>query len=426
MHVMVSVVGKRTEHWTDLFAALADRPEMSLTVLAADVSEGTRRDLDRLSRGSSRLRSFVLPHRIGEDRTGHMASVVFAGNALRAVARDQRPDVVHVIGEAAYLSTWQMLRLRRRHWPGVPATLYAAQNVVIRFPPPFPMIERFAYGAVDHTFPITPAALRVLRAKDYRGRATLVPLGVDTSAFRPPPVTLSRPEFTAGFVGRLEPHKGIGDLLRAVEILDCDLLVVGDGSMRGDVERAAARRPGRVTLHGWTDHQTLPGLLAKMDALVLPSVELVQRNVVPWIGIPLREQFGRVLVEAMACGVPVVGSEIGEIPWVIGPAGLTVPPQDAGALADRLGRLRDDPGLAKELAGSGLVRATTEFSWERIADLMCRVWEQEADLRRPRPTDSREDRGGPRAGDLHQWHGPQREHPPGQDSRRAARRLRAR
>ena len=98
MHVMVSVVGKRTEHWTDLFAALADRPEMSLTVVAADVSEGTRRDLDLLSRGSSRLRSHVLPHRIGEDRTGHMASVVFAGNALRALARDQRPDVVHVIG----------------------------------------------------------------------------------------------------------------------------------------------------------------------------------------------------------------------------------------------------------------------------------------------------------------------------------------
>ncbi|MFC6018112.1 glycosyltransferase family 4 protein [Plantactinospora solaniradicis] len=384
---MTSVVGKRTEHWTDLFAALAARPEVSLTVLAADVSERTRRDLDRLSDRSSRLRCHVLPHRIGEDRTGHMASVLFASDGLRALARDRPPDVIHIIGEAAYLSTWQVLHLRRRHWPGVPATLYAAQNVVIRFPPPFPLIERYAYGAVDHAFPITPAALHVLRSKGYRGRATLVPLGVDTSTFQPAS-TAPSPAFTAGFVGRLEPHKGIGDLLRAVELLDCDLLVVGDGSMRADVERAAVRRPGRVTLCGWADHQALPGLLARMDVLVLPSVELVQRNVVPWIGIPLREQFGRVLVEAMACGVPVIGSDIGEIPYVIGAAGLTVPSRDADALADRLGRLRDDPAFTRELAGRGLLRATTEFSWDRIADLMCGVWGQETGRSRSGQVDS--------------------------------------
>ena len=388
MHVMISVVGKRTEHWTSLFAALAARPEVSLTVLAADVSESTRRDLERLSRRWSRLRCHVTPHRIGEDRTGHMASVLFPRDSLRALAQDRPPDVIHIIGEAAYLSAWQMLRLRRRHWPGVPVTLYAAQNIVIRFPLPFPLIERYVYGGVDHAFPITPAAMNVLRVKGYRGRSTLVPLGVDTSAFQPSPTAPPRP-FTAGFVGRLEPHKGIGDLLCAVELLDCDLLVVGDGSMRADVERAAARRPGRVTLCGWADHQRLPSLLARMDVLVLPSIELVQRNVVPWIGIPLREQFGRVLVEAMACGVPVVGSDIGEIPWVIGPGGLTFPPHNATALADQLGRLRDDPAFARELAVRGLARATTEFSWDRIADLMCRIWAQEADLTKSGRADDR-------------------------------------
>ena len=311
------------------------------------------------------------------------------------MAQDRPPDVIHIIGEAAYLSTWQVLRLRRRHWPDVPATLYAAQNIVTRFPFPFPLIERHVYGAVEHTFPITPAALNVLRVKGYRGRATLVPLGVDTSAFQPSPTTPPPRPFTAGFVGRLEPHKGIGDLLRAVELLDCDLMVVGDGSMRPEVERAAARRPGRVTLCGWADHQTLPGMLARMDALVLPSIELVQRNVVPWIGIPLREQFGRVLVEAMACGVPVVGSDVGEIPWVIRSAGLIFPAHDARALADLLRRLRDDPAFARQLAVRGLTRATTEFGWDRIADLMCRIWAREAEkYRSAEADDSRQICGG--------------------------------
>lgn len=169
MHVMISVVGKRTEHWISLFAALAARPDVSFTILAADVSDTTRRDLDRLSQRWSRLRCHVVPHRWSEDRTGHMASVLFPRDSLRALARDQPPDVIHVIGEAAYLSTWQILRLRRRYWPDVPVTLYAAQNVVIRFPLPFPLIERYAYRAVDHIFPITPAALNVLRVKGYRG-----------------------------------------------------------------------------------------------------------------------------------------------------------------------------------------------------------------------------------------------------------------
>ena len=376
MHVMISVVGKRTEHWISLFAALAARPGLRLTVLAADVSDTTRRDLQRLTERGSGVRCLVVPHLVGEDRTGHMASVLFSRASLRALAGGPAPDVIHVIGEAAYLSTAQMLRLRRRRWPGVPVTLYAAQNVRIRFPLPFPLIERKVYRSVQHAFPITPAALAVLRAKGYRGRASVIPLGVDTAAFRPAPAPASRP-FTAGFVGRLEPHKGIGDLLCAAELLDCDVLVVGDGSRRADVERAAARRPGRVVHRGWVDHQALPGLLARMDVLVLPSVELVQRNVVPWIGIPLREQFGRVLIEAMACGVPVLGSTVGEIPWVIGPAGLTFSPGNATALADQLARLRDDPGLARSLGERGLARAVGEFDWSRIADEMSAVWTRE-------------------------------------------------
>ncbi|MFI6132813.1 glycosyltransferase family 4 protein [Micromonospora sp. NPDC051141] len=379
MHVLTTVVGKRTEHWTDLFDVLCEQPDVTLTVLAADVSPVTRRELARLARVHPRLRYHVVPHLLGEGRTGHMASVLFrlpAGHDVTAT----RPDILHVIGEAAYLSTWQTLRLRRRCWAGVPTTLYAAQNVVTRFPVPFPRIERQSYLAVNHAFPVTPAALNVLRIKGYHGPATIVPLGTDTRVFRPMVTGMADRRFTVGFVGRFEPHKGVADLLRAAELIDCDVLLVGDGSLTSEVERAAMRRPGRVVRHRWVGHDELPVLLNGMDVLVMPSVEVVQRNVVPWIGIPLREQFGRVLVEAMACGVPVVGSDVGEIPYVVGDAGLIFPAGDVPALAARLARLRDEPALTADLGARGLRRAGAEFGWDRVADTLCTVWR---DLRVP-------------------------------------------
>ena len=416
MRVLITAVGHRTEHWTDFFAILAARPEVDLTLLLADVSpqtelslrdsvparDGTRNsriDVPSRALAEAAMRVHVLPHLLGEARTGHMASIAFAPAALRRLQLD-RPDVVHIIGEAAYLSTWQLLRWCRQRWPGVPVSLYAAQNIVTRFPPPFPWLERRAYEAVTHALPITPAALHVLRAKGYRGPATIVPLGVDIRRFRPvrtqdndpqlgrrphelaekPPLrplgAANEPNgrFTVGFVGRLEPHKGVATLLAAIEPLDVDLLVVGRGSLSPSVQAAAARNPGRITIVDWADHQQLPELLHRMNVLALPSTEVVQRNVLPWIGIPLREQFGRVLVEAMACGVPVIGSNLGEIRHVVGSAGLTVPPDDVAALRGAIARLRNDPGLARRLSAVGISRARDEFSWDRAAALTIDVW----------------------------------------------------
>ncbi|WFE21878.1 glycosyltransferase family 4 protein [Solwaraspora sp. WMMD937] len=372
VHVMVTVVGARTEHWIELFAALANRPDVTVTVVAADVSELTRTELDLVSSRSPRFRYHVVPHLLGEGRTGHMASVLFRTDVSRFM--EHRPDVVHIIGEAAYLSTWQVIRTCRRRWPGVPVSLYAAQNIVIGFPAPFPTIERYSYRQVDHMFPITPAALYVLRVKGYAGNASVVPLGVDPNLFRPGPTGDAGRRFTVGFVGRLEHHKGIADLLRAAESVDCDVAFIGEGALRPLVEQAIERRPGRIVLHSWADHHDLPGHLNRMDALALPSIEVVQRNVLPWVGIPLREQFGRVLVEAMACGTPVVGSDVGEIPHVIGDAGLTFTAGDWVSLANCLSRLRDDPELAARLSANGLARVHRLFSWESIADAMCDAW----------------------------------------------------
>jgi glycosyltransferase involved in cell wall biosynthesis len=108
----------------------------------------------------------------------------------------------------------------------------------------------------------------------------------------------------------------------------------------------------------------VPATLAALDALALPS--LTRPN---WM-----EQFGRVLIEAMACGVPVVGSDSGEIPRVIGAAGLIVPDRDEGALRESLWRLAEHPELCQRLAEAGRARVLAEFTQEQVARQLADVY----------------------------------------------------
>jgi glycosyltransferase involved in cell wall biosynthesis len=378
MHVLIAPIAYPLDKMLELSTELARQPGVELTIFSAAVSPASRVGASALVRDHPHVQVHVAPQLAGMEATGHMASVMYRPGSGRWLAQQalghRPPDVVHIIGEAGYLSTFQMLNLCARHWPQVPVTLFAAQNVVARYPFPFPILERRAYRQISCALPITPAAERVLRVKGYRGRSQIVPLGVDTKLFSPRPAPEPRP-FTVGFVGWFEPHKGILDLLAAAERIDAHLLMVGKGGLQTRILRESARRPGRIRLHPWADRHQLPDLLAQMDVLVLPSVPVVQRRVAPWIGIPLREQFGRVLVEAMACGVPVVGSDVGEIPHVIGEAGLVYPYGDVSALARCLARLRGNAHLTTHLSSAGKARAH-QFSWSRIAEDLCRIWRE--------------------------------------------------
>lgn len=375
MNVLISIVGERSEHWLGLFRALAARADVELSVLAADITASTADELRELERSSPHVRFLHAGHVLGERLTGHMASIVYDRRAGRLWPAEL--DVVHVIGEASYPTTVQVLRLAHRLSPSAAVTVYGAQNVLQRFPWPFRSFERRALRRVTAFTPVSADAECVLRAKGYRGPARVIPLGVDTAHFTPPTSPPAGP-FTVGFVGRLEPHKGVELLLELLARIDCRLLLVGDGSSRAAIERSARARglASRVELAGWVSHAELPRQLHRMHVLVLPSVEVVQRHVVPWIGVTWREQFGRVLCEAMACGVPVVGSELGEIPRVIGPAGATFAPGDLDGLVRALAPIRSDPAVAARLGREGAQRARDLYSWDSIAESYVDAWSQ--------------------------------------------------
>jgi glycosyltransferase involved in cell wall biosynthesis len=111
----------------------------------------------------------------------------------------------------------------------------------------------------------------------------------------------------------------------------------------------------------------MPAAYAQMDVLALPS-----RTTPTWV-----EQFGRVLVEALWCGVPVVGTASGEIPWVIETTGggVVVPEGDPGALAAALTALRDDPARRAELARTGRAAVERLFAAPAATDALERLLE---------------------------------------------------
>jgi glycosyltransferase involved in cell wall biosynthesis len=115
--------------------------------------------------------------------------------------------------------------------------------------------------------------------------------------------------------------------------------------------------PGRVSIASGVTHSEMPEYLNAMDVLCAPS-----QTTARW-----REQFGRMLIEAMACGVPVLASRSGEIPHVMADAGILLPESDTACWTAALTRVLADPAERRVLADRGLRRARTEFSWPAVA-----------------------------------------------------------
>ena len=305
---------------------------------------------------------------------GHFHLFFWPG--LGRLLRQERPDVLHVDEESFNLATF--LALRRGAQLGIPGLFFNWANLYRRLPPPFSWFERYNLDHAAYAVAGNQEAADILRCKGYRGPLRVIPqFGVDETVFTPSPgqpatgaaADKGRAEgFTIGYAGRLVPQKGVLDLVEAAAGMpSARLLLVGRGEMEAHLRQraAAADLRGRVEFTGWAPSQDLPDLYRRMDVLVLPS-----RTTPHW-----KEQFGRVLVDAMACGVPVVGSDSGEIPHLIGAAGLVFPEGDVTALRERLERLRD-PALREELGRRGRERVLAHYTQERVAQAYLEVYRE--------------------------------------------------
>jgi glycosyltransferase involved in cell wall biosynthesis len=127
--------------------------------------------------------------------------------------------------------------------------------------------------------------------------------------------------------------------------------------MERDIRAMGERFPGRVHVVTSASHDEVPGWINAMTVLCAPSQSTPQ-----W-----REQFGRMLIEAMACGVPVLASETGEIPFVIGSAGVLLRERDTQAWTAAIESLLDDEAARRALSAAGLARARDRFAWPVVA-----------------------------------------------------------
>jgi glycosyltransferase involved in cell wall biosynthesis len=309
----------------------------------------------------------------------YAAPVIFAGRngaylfplgTLKNAFQEFRPDLVHTDAEAFSLVSAQIAMAAR--FARVPMVLHVAESVER------PLRLRrvtchFVLRSTSCLVGTNQDSLQLIRRWGYRGPGVVIPrFGVDLALFTPRRAILNQPA-VVGFVGRLVREKGLEVLLEAVQRIsqrgiDCRLLICGSGPQR-EVLQGRTRELGIEGLVEWqpaVEPDKVPQIMQRLDALVLPSQT----------GPRVKEQFGRVLIEAMASGVPAVGSTCGEIPNVIGRDDLVFPEGDAEALARILERLLRDRGYWEEVRAYGLARVREHFTMERVAERLVELWLQ--------------------------------------------------
>lgn len=198
--------------------------------------------------------------------------------------------------------------------------------------------------------------------------------GVDTAVFTPPVASGRSLKEALGipggkvamlFAGRLVSHKGIYVLLwaalrlKAAGLLDRAVFVIAGGGKKEELQRMAAEMGVASAFHfaGHVPYSRMPELYGACDLFCLPST--MKENI--------QEQFGYVLIEAMACGRPIVASKVGAIAEVVGDAGLLVTPGDFNDLADALGKLITNETLRAELGQKSRIRCKELFDIQKIS-----------------------------------------------------------
>ena len=224
-----------------------------------------------------------------------------------------------------------------------------------------PILDKFL-SSMDHIFVTSPYLLNESEfLKGYRDKCEVVPLSIDVDEYG----SYDGPEFdfdlddekpTLLFVGRLVYYKGIEYLIQAMTDVEADLLVVGDGALRSQLESLSERLgvSDKVRFLGRVGDRMLHYCYSTSDVFVFPSVAS-------------SEGFGIVQLEAMAYRTPVINTNLPSgVPWVSkdGETGLTVSPENSGELSKAINKLCSNSQLRTKFGKAARQRVETRFSQE--------------------------------------------------------------
>ncbi|MGI9054192.1 MAG: glycosyltransferase family 4 protein [Pyrinomonadaceae bacterium] len=304
----------------------------------------------------------------------HMQLFAYDPRPIIDALRRHRPHIIDMDHEPYSVACAEILTLRNLYAPDVPIVMQTAQNIFKNYSPPFSVFERRALKQVSAAYMCSETVREILEKKGFQKPMKIVPFGVNLEDFQMKKSEASELP-TIGFVGRMLPPKGLlllADALAEIKDEKWRLLVVGDGEEREKFQRRLAGYGllERAEIVGAVPYHEIPKYFQQMDVFVMPTFTTEK----------IREQFGRVLVEAMATGVPVIGSTCGAIPEVVGDAGLIFPEKDSEALGNALRKMLRDADLRRKFSEAGRLRVEQNFTWkivaEKIFGLYCQVLER--------------------------------------------------
>jgi glycosyltransferase involved in cell wall biosynthesis len=297
---------------------------------------------------------------------------------------DPQPDYVFAWLQPFVPHAWQ-LAARVRHWKSDPVlTFTLEQNIRLSMEGVWRFFGRGAYRRCDWCAALGPEHRDVGRLAGYQGPVEYGLLGYDPDLLGPDAEAgrearseLGIEDFLILYVGGVERSKGVFTLLEAFrrlrkEGVKATLLLLGDGRDYNALS-VRAREMGLardVLLPGKVPHTRLRGYLNAADVMVVPSELRQESNDRPWLRIPWKEQFGRVVVEGMACGCPVVGSDSGEIPRLIGREDMIFQSERPDELYATLRRVQASPELRQEVGAYNLERVQ-RYRLDNIARAIC-------------------------------------------------------
>lgn len=285
--------------------------------------------------------------------------------------RNWGPDIIEIHAEARSLLSLEIILLRNIFLPKTKISFYSAENIINNTYWPFRLIKKFVFKYVQGANVCSQEVKEVLRREGFKGAIEVIPLAVDTEKFFQHDSSFLKKKLnlegvTIGYVGRISSSKGIVTLLEAfrnISLAHINLLVVGNGPDAHLLDKYKTSQ-SLIFVRGVSPEEVVDYLNC-MDILVCPS-QTTHR----W-----KEQFGRAIVEAMACEVAVIGSNSGSIPEVIGDAGLIFKEGDVAELTNKLTMLIENKALRHQLGKKGRERVIVCYTPIKVSEKYARFYQ---------------------------------------------------
>jgi len=302
-------------------------------------------------------------------------SALFFFSPLLKYLLNINPDVIHVEEEPYSLFSFQLMALTKIFLPKTKIVTFSWENIYYKKRPfPLSFFENFSLNTADYALPGNQDALNILRKKGFKKPMKIVPrYGINLNYFKKTPLKKLKQKLklkgkVIGFIGRLVVDKGIDTLMKAVSLLDKEytLVIIGRGPEKKNLV-AYAKKLGildNIRFIDTVEYSSIPQYMSTFDVFVLPS-----RSMPKW-----KEQFGHVIIEAMACEIPVIGSDSGEIPHVIAKAGLVFKENNYEELKDKL-QTSFKSNIKKSLIKKGLKRVK-DFSQEKTMQQFYEIYKE--------------------------------------------------